>query len=101
MINYQRLFDFDGLERKIGQIDTEYQKFVQHTADGSAIVQRALDGYTKDLSSVLKELKALNLAQAGANRKYEEQSKKTEEYSKRILELKGIIATLTDAQSAN
>lgn len=101
MINYQRLFDFDGLQKKIGDIDAEYRKFVQNTENGSNIVKAALATYTKDLQTVLRELRALNLAQAGSNRKYEEQTKKTEEYSKRILELKGIIATLTDAQTAN
>lgn len=101
MIPYQRLFDFDGLEKKFGSLDAEYQKFVTNTVNGSNIVKAALSTYTKDLQTVLQELRALNLAQAGANRKYEEQTKKTEEYSKRILELKGIIATLTDAQTAN
>lgn len=101
MINYQRLFDFDGLEKKIGSIDAEYQKFVTNTANGSNIVKAALDTYTKDLQSVLRELKALNLAQSGSNRKYEEQDEKAEAYSKRILALKGIIASLTDAQKAN
>lgn len=101
MIPYQKLFDFDGLEKKIGSLDAEYQKFVTNTDNGSNIVKTAIASYTKDLSELLRELKSLNTAQAGTNKKFEEQSQKAEEYSKRITELRGIIATLTDAQAAN
>lgn len=101
MINYQKLFDFDGLEKKIGSIDAEYQKFVKNTDSGSAIVQRAIDSYEKSINALLKDLKALNLATSGADVALGERSRKTEEYGKRLTELRGIMAALTDAQSAN
>lgn len=101
MINYQKLFDFDGLEKKIGSIDAEYQKFVKNTDSGSAIVQRAIDSYEKSINALLKDLKSLNLATSGADVALGERSRKTEEYGKRLTELRGIMAALTDAQSAN
>ncbi|WP_428668121.1 tape measure protein [Runella sp.] len=101
MISYQKLFDFDGLERKIGSLDAEYQKFVQHTADGSNIVKTALSSYAKEITDLIREIKSLNTAQSGSNQKFEQQSEKLSNSIKRHEELKAIIASLTDTQKAN
>ncbi|AXE16217.1 hypothetical protein DR864_00020 [Runella rosea] len=101
MISYQKLFDFEGLEKKIGSIDAEYQKFVTNTANGSNIVKTAISSYAKEITDLIREIKSLNLAQSGSNQKFEQQSEKLSNSIKRHEELKSIIATLTDAQNAN